>query len=127
MEVLIFLPTLGKKKVFPHSNFASPPSPFLIPSFFPFPFPFPSNSFTPHFPFLFTYFHFHIFMYIPFLFHFQKLGDFVSFSLIFIFSFTCFVQISHFTFNIFRWFYQQPQCLSLFFCPYLFSFEQSLR
>ena len=44
MEVLILLPTLGKKKGFPHSNFASSPSPFLVPSFFPFPSSFPSFS-----------------------------------------------------------------------------------
>ena len=35
--------------------------------------------------------------------------------------------IFHFTFKIFRWFCQQPQCLFLFFSPHLFSFEQSLR
>ena len=52
-EVLIFLPTLGKKTVFPHSNFASPiPYPFILPFSNPFLFTF---SFSSHFPFLFLF------------------------------------------------------------------------
>ena len=50
----MLFPTLGKKTVFHHSNLASPPSQFLITSFFPFTFPFPSYSllfsFTSRFP-----------------------------------------------------------------------------
>ena len=54
---MIFLHKLGKKKVFPHSNFAFPPSPFLIPSFLLFPSPsLPILfSFTSHFTFLFLF------------------------------------------------------------------------
>merc|ERR1711911_516048 len=49
-ESLNILTYIREEKVFPHSNFASPPSPSLIPAFFPFPFPFPSYSLLFPFP-----------------------------------------------------------------------------
>ena len=70
-------------------------------------------------------FTFTFFKYFPFLFHCHR--RFCLLFTIFIFSFTCFLQIYHFTFNIFRCFCQQPQCLFLFFSPHLSSFKQSLR
>ena len=84
---------------------------------------------SPYLPFLFTYnsFHFHILLVFSISLSLSTIRRFCLLFTIFILSITCFLHIFHFTFIIFRWFCQQPQCLSLFFSPHLSSFKQSLR